>query len=191
MTNKEVIAELKALGVEFNPKSPAAELAKLLSKTREDQDAANQPPPAPAEDPTAPAADPTAADETKAEKPAKADKSIKGFDVLKANVYIRTFSPEVHGEDFEQLANDLIGKEAYAKRGYRLVPSNQVTEIIVTYREKADYELPAKSQKPDAEIIDKAVAFEAKASDKYPAQFKERAIAFANIKKGAPTVKNV
>ncbi len=64
----------------------------------------------------------------------EAPKNTKeAVDVVKNDVeYIRTYSPEVHGENFLDLANEFIGKPSHPN--CKLVPSSSVKSVVVEHR---------------------------------------------------------
>ena len=80
--------------------------------------------------------DPTANDTQDAllkgsdEKPAALETSI---DVVKGNAYIRTYSMELHGEGYMNLAKDFINKVA----GRELLKAGQFKSIKVSYRARS------------------------------------------------------
>ena len=135
---------------------------KTVKKSEEKKPKATEPEETPA--PVAPAADEGSEEEEDSSeeeegepKPLKADKN--SVDILRGKLYVRTFSKEIHGADFEDIAKQFIGKPMYAKRAYSVVPSAQVIGIQVRYREKKDFDLPLDEQKPDSPVVDKVQKF--------------------------------
>jgi len=118
-----------------------------------------------------------ALDELLKENAPKGAESEDSVDIVKnKNQYIRTFSLELHGEDYEDLAKEFV--EHYPNRGYEVVPSSTVVNLGVNYREKEDFELPRDKQDPNKGEVDKFKAF----TDK------DAALAFAQAKKATVRV---
>lgn len=91
------------------------------------------------------------------------------------NIYIRTYSGAIHGEDFLDLAHQFQAKHPSCV----LVPSDTIVTLSVLYREKEDAEKSLKDQNPDAPMVDKRRDFEDK----------DEALAFNQAKKGTIVVK--
>lgn len=84
------------------------------------------------------------------------------IDVVNGNLYVRTYSKEVHGDEFMDLAKQFCQKKPQGRGAYSLVPSESIKKVEVRYREKADAELPLDKQKPDAPMEDKVRVFDDK-----------------------------
>lgn len=150
-TKAEKIAELEKLNVPLTGEEKVSDLDALLEKHA-----------APA-DPASGEAVPPAGQVPASE--------VDSVDVIKVEQsggrqYIRTYSLERHGEDFQKLAAQYAAK--YSKdpggatdpaRNHVVVPSTEVSEVFVQYREKEDFEKPLKDQNPDAPFVDKERAF--------------------------------
>ncbi len=165
---KAIIKALKEGGISLTGKETNAKLIELAQALPKDgalgaevsggEAALNSPAPKdPAEIPT----------------PKQAGDSV---DILKrGNIYTRTYSKDVHGKDFLELAESFVNNPNHALREYSIVPSSTITSLAVRYREKEDFDKPLDKQKPDSPIIEKEKTF---GEDE-----KEEAIAFANLKK--------
>lgn len=130
-----------------------------------------------AKDKTVAAETASAPADAKAEAPKK-DKARTSVDIIAhGNIYIRTYSLDIHGEDFEDLVAEFLGKHPKATA----VDSESIQSVIVKYREKEDAEKPLDKQNPDLPFVDKERIFEDK----------EEALAFNIAKKGTIVVKRV
>lgn len=65
-------------------------------------------------------------------KPEKTGFGKEEVDVVRGEEYIRTFSKEVHGEDWKKLAEEFVAKDSKGQRS--LVPP--VAEVFVEWREE-------------------------------------------------------
>ena len=165
MAKADLIEEAVGLGIELtreddgDVKETIPELEKLIDEKRAE----------------------TPGESKNEEAPEEGEDDGESVDVLIARpgssrrTYVRTYSLEQHGDDYKDLAKQFITKPMYSKRGYILVPSGEVLEVEVRYREKQDFELPLDEQKPDSPIVDKVRRFKDKQS----------ALAFNNLKKGS------
>jgi len=117
------------------------------------------------------------------EKPVKTPEAPKveesdSVDVVNGNLYVRTYSRKVHGDDFMVLAKEFCQKKPQGKGAYSLVDSEAIKKVEVRYREKADAELPLDKQKSDAPMEDKVRVFDDK----------EKALSFKVSKFGSTVV---
>lgn len=78
-------------------------------------------------------------------------------DILREDNYIRTYSLDVHGEDFMKLAEAFVS--GYPQREYKIVPSSEIEAVVLLYREKEDAEAPFKEQKAMSPIVEKSRKF--------------------------------
>ena len=116
-------------------------------------------------------------DDVRAEDSQAKTAEIDAYDILVGEKYVRTYSQEVHGDDFKALAEGFITKK-FKGGAYSMVPSHTIAEVEVRYREKEDAELPLDKQNPDKPFIDKSRKF----GDK------EAALSFKSNKYGASIV---
>jgi hypothetical protein len=136
------------------------------------------PPTTPPEDPPVTQAPPRNTQKGKGEvklEPLTSAPKSGSVDIVRGNSYVRTFSEEVHGEDYFDLAQQFVGKEMYAAREYKIFDSALIPEVLVLYREKEDADKPLDQQSPDALFVDKERKFDDK----------EAALSFNIQKKGA------
>jgi hypothetical protein len=106
---------------------------------------------------------------------------VDAFDIVNNNLYVRTYSRAVHGDDFKALAEQFCTKKP--KLGaYAMVPSSQITHLEVRYRERTDADLPPEQGQPKrtpvGPIVNKTVRFDDK----------DEALAFGHAKKGSVVV---
>lgn len=92
-------------------------------------------------------------------KPAPSIEDAESVDVIKhtddARHYIRTYSREIHGDNFLDLAKQLQVKYP----SFQLAHPDSVPVVIVRYREKEDAEKPLDQQSADAPFVDKEKKF--------------------------------
>lgn len=62
--------------------------------------------------------------------PQKPKKGAKSVDVINGETYIRTYSEAVHGEDFNELAQEFISTRV----GYTIVDSESIKSLVVHFR---------------------------------------------------------
>lgn len=75
-------------------------------------------------------------------------------------IYVRQYSQEVHGDDFEALADEFCTKiPRGGKLVYIKVPAEKIGNVEVRFREKLDYDLHQDKQDPNAPIVDKVKVF--------------------------------
>ena len=105
--------------------------------------------------------------------PEKKKKQVDSLDVVtKLGKYVRTYSRAVHGDNFAELAQQLVSKHPHSE--IKLIPSDEIEAVEVRYREKEDAELHIDKQDPNKPFVDKFRTF----TDK------EAAITFNIEKKG-------
>ncbi len=98
---------------------------------------------------------------------AAGEESSVAISVLKGDQYVRDYSLELHGDDFQALAEQFVEKmnsKKGSKGDYKIVPSESIPLVEVRYREKADAELHLDKQKPDAPMEDKIRQFDDKSA---------------------------
>lgn len=100
---------------------------------------------------------PEQSEEVAVQKEASRSAASESVDILRGNNYIRSFSLEVHGEDFAKLAAEFVS--GYPARHYEIVDSSAIPSVVVLYREKEDGEKPLKDQRLDSPIINKSKKF--------------------------------
>lgn len=166
LTGEETVPQLQAVLAKVKAaKAPEPVVPQTPAEGDQSKPPAETPPAAPpTQAPAEESATPPAPPSEVASAPSPAEVSDEDFgdsvDVLQNKNFIRYFSREVHGDDFLELAKQLVAKPDYAKRNYRLVPSSQIQVLEVRYREKEDAEKHLDDQKPDAPILDKRRRFE-------------------------------
>ncbi len=117
-----------------------------------------------------------AAEAVSSNKIAAPKKGAKEVDVLRGTEYIRTYSEEVHGDDFMDLAQGLLDHSP--QKEYSLHDSSAVSAILVSYRVQ---------DKKSGIWSNEVRAF---TSAKDGVNFKEVALGFKNsVKDGVATVK--
>lgn len=95
--------------------------------------------------------------------PAAPAKTTDSVDILNGRQYIRTYSEEVHGDEFLDLANGLAERE-----GYQVVDSSSIESVAVSYR--------AVDKKTGVQYATSRVFSEAANGE----DFKDQALAFKN-----------
>ncbi len=115
-----------------------------------------------------------------ADKPTKKVESVDSYDVTKGDQYIRSYSREVHGDAFKELAEGFVNKNNSKKNNgnWTLVPSHTIPIVEVRYREQEDFDVHPDKRKPDSPMVDKIKHFDDK----------EAALAFKIQKFGSTVV---
>lgn len=173
----DLMAEAVDLGIEVTGEEDIATLEAAIAKAKEDQDDGKGDAGASQATGVTATAGP-AATPTKAEKAAQKGQAAKNVDtgsvdVVAGDEYIRTYSEDVHGANYRELAEQMAGK----KEGRSVVESDTIVRVLVEYRE---FDPKVK------ETVDRVKEF----SERDGADFKEAAIEFNMQVRGSIRVRN-
>lgn len=148
LTKKELVAELKNLGLkedeDFNPKDTNDNLEELLEKKQAELEAKDEE--ATKEETEDEEENKIGEDPEKTQEDKKLGPQLKknnykydgegNIDIVRGNQYIRTYSEEVHGKDFKELAEGFINKNTDPKTEhcpYKMTNAENVKALSVSY----------------------------------------------------------